>query len=125
MPRYFLTLSYNGTSFNGWQSQDNTANTVQQVLEEKLSMILQEKIELVGCGRTDAGVNAKDFVAHFDSDCRDLRENKKHWIISLIMFCRPKFQFRISGVFYITHMPGLMPHKGYIITTFTSKKILS
>jgi len=80
MPRYFLTLSYNGTSFNGWQSQDNTSNTIQQVMEEKLSMILQEKIELLGCGRTDAGVNAKDFVAHFDSNAKDLDVNKKHWI---------------------------------------------
>ncbi|MES2681355.1 MAG: tRNA pseudouridine(38-40) synthase TruA [Bacteroidota bacterium] len=80
MSRYFLKLSYNGTSYNGWQSQDNTPNTVQQVMEEKLSMILQEKIELVGCGRTDAGVNAKDFIAHFDSDCNDLVGNKKQWI---------------------------------------------
>lgn len=80
MSRYFLTLSYNGTNFNGWQCQDNTPNTVQQVLEEKLSMILQETIELVGCGRTDAGVNAKDFVAHLDSNCADLVANKKHWL---------------------------------------------
>lgn len=80
MPRFFLTLSYNGTGFNGWQIQDNTPNTVQQVLEEKMSMILQEKIELLGCGRTDAGVNAKNYIAQFDSNCADLIENKKHWI---------------------------------------------
>lgn len=80
MARFFLTLSYNGSQFNGWQIQDNTPNTVQQVLEEKLSMILKEKIELLGCGRTDAGVNAKNFVAHFDSHCPDLIENKNHWI---------------------------------------------
>lgn len=80
MSRFFLTLSYNGSQFNGWQVQDNTPNTVQQVLEEKLSMILKEKIELLGCGRTDAGVNARNFVAHFDSHCPDLIENKNHWI---------------------------------------------
>lgn len=80
MARYFLTLSYNGINFNGWQIQENTANTVQQVLEEKMSLILKEKIELLGCGRTDAGVNAKNFVAHFESQCKDLIENKNHWI---------------------------------------------
>jgi tRNA pseudouridine38-40 synthase len=80
MSRYFLTLSYNGTVFNGWQAQENTSNTVQQVLNEKMSMILQEKIELLGCGRTDTGVSAKNFVAHFNSDCADLLSNKKHWI---------------------------------------------
>ena len=80
MARFFLTLSYNGTNFNGWQIQDNTPNTVQQLLEEKLAMILQEKVELLGCGRTDTGVNAKNFVAHFNSNCIDLVTNKKHWI---------------------------------------------
>src|SRR4051812_29721972 len=80
MARYFLTLSYNGANFNGWQIQDNTPNTVQQVLEEKVSMILKERIEFVGCGRTDTGVNAKNYVAHFDCNCKDLIENKEHWI---------------------------------------------
>jgi len=80
MARYFLTLSYNGANFNGWQIQNNTPNTVQQVLEEKLSMLLKEKIEFVGCGRTDTGVNAKNYVAHFESTCKDLIENKEHWI---------------------------------------------
>lgn len=80
MARYFLTLSYNGTNYNGWQIQENTPNTVQQVLQEKLSMLLKERIELTGCGRTDTGVNAKNYVAHFDSHCLDLIENKKHWI---------------------------------------------
>lgn len=80
MARYFLILSYNGGSFNGWQVQDNTPNTVQQVLEEKLSMILKENINLTGCGRTDTGVNAKNYVAHFESNCADLVPNKNHWI---------------------------------------------
>lgn len=80
MPRFFLTLSYDGAGFNGWQVQDNTPNTVQQVIEEKMSMILKEKIEIVGCGRTDTGVNAKNYVAHFESNIPDLIENKDHWI---------------------------------------------
>lgn len=80
MARYFLKLSYNGSEFNGWQIQENTANTVQQVLEEKMAMLLKEKIDLLGCGRTDTGVHAKNFIAHFDSHCLDLIGNKKHWI---------------------------------------------
>jgi tRNA pseudouridine38-40 synthase len=80
MARYFLTLSYNGALYNGWQVQDNTPHTVQQVLEEKLSMLLKEKIELTGCGRTDAGVNAKNYVAHFESTCPDLISAKDHWV---------------------------------------------
>jgi len=80
MARFFLTLSYNGAEFNGWQVQENTPNTVQQVLEEKMSMLLKEKIEVVGCGRTDTGVNARNFIAHFNSHCPDLISNKKHWI---------------------------------------------
>jgi tRNA pseudouridine38-40 synthase len=80
MARFFLTLSYNGTDFNGWQIQDNTANTVEQVLEDKLSMLLKEPIDLIGCGRTDTGVHARNYVAHFDSHCTDLIGNKNHWI---------------------------------------------
>ncbi len=80
MARYFLNLSYNGTGYNGWQQQKNTKNTIQQVLEEKISLILKERIELTGCGRTDTGVNAKNFIAHFDSHCKDLIENKYDWI---------------------------------------------
>lgn len=80
MTRYFLKLSYNGTKFNGWQAQDNTGNTVQQVIQEKMSLLLKEDIELVGCGRTDAGVHAKNYIAHFDTAYKDLITNKAHWI---------------------------------------------
>lgn len=80
MSRFFLTLSYNGSFFNGWQVQENTPNTVQQVLEEKLSMLLKEPVSLTGCGRTDTGVNARNFVAHFNSSCADLISNRQHWI---------------------------------------------
>lgn len=64
--RFLIQLAYKGTQFHGWQKQQN-ARTIQGVLEEKLSMLLAEPIETVGCGRTDTGVHAKDFYAHFDS----------------------------------------------------------
>ncbi len=68
MPRYFLELSYCGTNFNGWQKQSNTSKTIQQELSNVLSITLKHSISLIGCGRTDTGVHAKQFYAHFDSD---------------------------------------------------------
>ncbi|RIA08980.1 tRNA pseudouridine38-40 synthase [Flavobacteriaceae bacterium MAR_2010_72] len=65
--RYFIELSYIGKAYHGWQNQPN-AISVQQVLEEALSVLLQTKIEIVGAGRTDAGVHAKQMFAHFDVD---------------------------------------------------------
>ncbi|HPW90147.1 MAG TPA: tRNA pseudouridine(38-40) synthase TruA [Paludibacteraceae bacterium] len=63
--RYFLYLSYNGTAYCGWQMQPN-GNSVQAELTKALSTILRMPIELIGAGRTDAGVHAKRMVAHFD-----------------------------------------------------------
>lgn len=63
--RYFLELSYNGKAYHGWQNQPN-AISVQEVLEKALSTILKETIEIVGAGRTDAGVHATQMFAHFD-----------------------------------------------------------
>ncbi len=80
MSRYFLTLSYNGKDYNGWQAQKNTLNTVQHILHEKLHLILSQKIELVGCGRTDTGVSAKNYVAHFDYDLKNLIEKKEQYL---------------------------------------------
>jgi tRNA pseudouridine38-40 synthase len=63
--RYFIELSFDGTNYHGWQIQKN-ALSVQEVLNEKLSIILREPIETTGCGRTDTGVHAREFFAHFD-----------------------------------------------------------
>ena len=63
--RYFLHLAYNGASFHGWQIQDGQTS-VQQVLQEALMHLCREPIVLTGCGRTDRGVHASDFYAHFD-----------------------------------------------------------
>ena len=64
--RYFLHLAYNGAAYHGWQRQPN-AGSVQQTLEEVLSRILSEPVGVTGCGRTDAGVHASKYVAHFDT----------------------------------------------------------
>lgn len=63
--RYFIELSYRGTAYNGWQIQPN-APSVQQTLQEALSKMLRESVEVVGAGRTDTGVHARYYVAHFD-----------------------------------------------------------
>lgn len=63
--RYFICLSYNGSAFSGWQIQEN-ANSVQAELQKALSALLKEPIQVVGAGRTDTGVNARNYIAHFD-----------------------------------------------------------
>lgn len=65
--RYFLEISYNGEAYHGWQIQPNVVS-VQEVVQEKLSIMLRQSIEVVGAGRTDAGVHAKQMFLHFDSD---------------------------------------------------------
>ncbi len=75
MQRYFLELSFKGTNFHGWQIQPN-AISIQSTLNKALSTILQEEIKTVGVGRTDTGVHAKYFVAHFDSGNVGLTTNK-------------------------------------------------
>lgn len=65
MQRYFIQLSYNGASYHGWQVQPN-AITVQEVIANALSILTREKVDVVGAGRTDTGVHASFFVAHFE-----------------------------------------------------------
>lgn len=65
--RYKLTIEYDGTDFCGWQRQDGQIS-VQQILEDALTVCLRTPITLFGCGRTDTGVHALNQVAHFDVD---------------------------------------------------------
>jgi len=65
MGRYFIQLSYDGTAYHGWQRQPNGVS-VQEALENALSTILRQPIEVVGAGRTDTGVHARMMVAHMD-----------------------------------------------------------
>lgn len=74
MGRYFIHLAYNGANYNGWQTQPGLP-TVQETLEKALSTLLRQPIAVVGCGRTDTGVHASDFYAHFDlKDFKDPKE---------------------------------------------------
>lgn len=65
--RYFIELSYNGTPFAGWQIQPQQT-TVQGVIENALSHLLKRNTPITGCGRTDTGVHARQFFAHFESE---------------------------------------------------------
>ena len=73
--RYFIELQYDGAAYFGWQRQPDTP-TVQGTIEAKLSMLRGTPTEIVGAGRTDTGVNASFYTAHFDAethvDCSQL-----------------------------------------------------
>lgn len=66
--RYFIKLSFNGKNYSGWQIQKN-AISVQELINDALSKIIREDINVTGAGRTDTGVHAKEYFAHFD--CED------------------------------------------------------
>ncbi len=65
MQRYFITLSYDGSNYHGWQIQPN-GSSVQETLEKSLAVLLRQSVAIVGAGRTDTGVHARMMVAHFD-----------------------------------------------------------
>ncbi len=65
--RYFIEIAYNGTHYFGWQRQPNDVS-VQEVLEHSLSTLLGNQTSVVGAGRTDTGVHAKQLFAHFDTE---------------------------------------------------------
>lgn len=72
MPRYFAELAYKGSLFHGWQLQNN-APSIQEELNKALSRIGGESVTCLGCGRTDTGVHAAQYYAHFDleKECGD------------------------------------------------------
>ena len=75
LTRYFIFISFKGTSYHGWQVQPNSV-TVQKILDQALTQILGERVATTGAGRTDSGVHARVFCAHFDSSDQDLHGDK-------------------------------------------------
>ena len=94
MQRYFIKLAYDGTAYHGWQVQPN-AISVQEVIEDALSVILQEKISITGCGRTDTGVHAREYYAHFD--CSNAELGKANELLRLNRYLPGDIAF--SGLF--------------------------
>lgn len=74
MKRYLLTISYDGTNYSGWQSQNN-GTTIQNIIEDSIFKITSKKVTLFASGRTDAGVSALNQKAHFDIE-EELNKNK-------------------------------------------------
>ena len=66
--RYFIHLGYNGTNYRGWQRQKTPRNTVQEVIEKTLSQLFKKEITVYGCGRTDAGVHASQYIIQVNLD---------------------------------------------------------
>lgn len=77
--RYFLKLSYNGTPFFGWQVQPHDVS-VQEVVEKALQILFRQRVPVMGCGRTDTGVHAKEFFAHFDVE-ENLSEKRRETLV--------------------------------------------
>ena len=106
MYTYRLTLSYDGSRYNGWQKQGNTKNTIQEKLETLLSRLTGEEVEVNGSGRTDAGVHAMGQVASFrtaaEQDCaallRDIRRYLPEDIGAISLEpAEPRFHARLNA----------------------------
>lgn len=94
--RYFIQLSYDGTGYHGWQIQNN-ARSVQEEVEKALSVIARESIEVVGAGRTDTGVHASFYMAHFDCDRQDMEDEN----ICFKLNCLLPFDISIQQIFRV------------------------
>jgi tRNA pseudouridine38-40 synthase len=74
--RYFIEIAFKGTNYHGWQIQKN-ALSIQEVLEKALNTVFRQEVSTLGCGRTDAGVHAKQHFVHFDVHVGNERGEKK------------------------------------------------
>lgn len=81
--RYFIEIAYCGKNYCGWQNQPN-AVSVQETIEGTFSTLLQRKTTIVGAGRTDAGVHAKQIFAHIDLDEKEVPENMVYKLNALL-----------------------------------------
>lgn len=125
MSRFFITLSYNGKNYVGWQIQPNGVS-VQQTLQDALSLILRQEVPVVGAGRTDAGVHARQMIAHFDWEgeffesvgllCKLNSLLPKDISLSAIRQVRPDAHARFSAVsrtykYYVTTVKDPFIHE--------------
>lgn len=101
--RYFIHMAYDGTAYCGWQIQPNE-KTVQVVMEHALTTILRQEISVTGAGRTDTGVHASYFVAHFDVEdpslfSPDLDPAGEHFLFKINRFLPPDIVvYKIAAV---------------------------
>lgn len=134
MKNYKITIQYDGSRYSGWQKQGNTKNTIQGKIEDVLSKMTQEEIEIHGSGRTDAGVHALAQVANFKTTkvyktdeiftCLNTYLPQDIRVLT-VAECAPRFHARLNAVRkhyryivncnaicdvfsrkYVTHLPG-------------------
>lgn len=99
MFRYFIQLSYLGTYYHGWQVQPQSVS-IQQKINESLNIILRTKdIHVVGCGRTDTGVHASEYFAHFDTNIKIEQTDKLVYKLNRIL----PFDIAVQKVFSVNH----------------------
>ena len=109
--RYFVTFSYNGGRYHGWQIQPN-GNSVQEELQRALSTLLRQEIAVTGAGRTDAGVHARMMVAHFDATLGDLSPEQLKYKLNRLL----PWDIAVQKVEVVSDdqptTPGLYIHNG-------------
>lgn len=115
--RYFIEMSYNGTPFFGWQVQPEQPS-VQGVMERALTLLLREPIAVTGCGRTDTGVHARQFFAHFDfvqlfddEQLAELTDKLNSFLPKEIAICRI---FLVSDDFHARFSAKSRTYKYYV-----------
>ena len=116
--RYLARLKYNGSDFCGWQIQPNSS-TVQEVIEGKLRMLLNEDVKVIGGGRTDTGVHARDFYLHFDTENIGFEaENLKYKLNSVLPSSIAMIELRkVSDEFHARFSAISRQYKYYINLT--------
>ncbi len=124
MPRYFIHMAYDGTDYQGWQVQPN-GKTVQQVMDHALTTLLKQDISLTGAGRTDTGVHASFFVAHFDT-LTPINQKTDHLIFKLNRFLPPDIVvYRIVPVSDQMHARFSAIHRTYQYNISTIKPLFT
>ena len=119
---YQIIVEYLGTNFVGWQIQNNGLS-VQEVLEKALSKLLKDKIRVIGSGRTDAGVHAREQSAHFKTDHRIVQKNI---FISSINFFLSKYTVSVLNIkkkskkFHARHSANKRIYKYFIVNRGSS-----
>ncbi|HSV77235.1 MAG TPA: tRNA pseudouridine(38-40) synthase TruA [Bacteroidales bacterium] len=111
--RYFVWLSFKGTAYSGWQSQPGTT-TVQQILNHAMSVLLRHEVLTIGAGRTDTGVHAKVFAAHFDVPLNEEKLNTSELVSRLNKILPPDIAIdRIVPVSQEAHARFSATHRTY------------
>lgn len=114
--RYAIHLAYNGKNYHGWQIQPN-AKSIQGELQEKLHILTKEPIEIIGCGRTDTGVHAKNYFAHFDAESELDYEKLKFRLNAILPFDLSIFEIAKVEPSFHARFDALERAYEYVIST--------